>query len=112
MQMVGQAWLVLEWTHSSIALGFVSVLQSVPILATVLFASVRPARGSRRMTDELSFPYSLCHHCDARRYVPAKGNVFIRCTRLAVKYPRQPVRSCGAYRPAVSTETAPERRGN
>jgi len=40
MQIVGQSWLVLELTHSSIALGFVVVLQSAPILLTVLFAGV------------------------------------------------------------------------
>jgi predicted MFS family arabinose efflux permease len=40
MQIIGQSWLVLELTHSSIALGFVSALQFTPILATVLFAGV------------------------------------------------------------------------
>jgi MFS family permease len=40
MQMIGQAWLVLDLTHSPVSLGFVSVLQSLPILAMVLFAGV------------------------------------------------------------------------
>lgn len=40
MQIVGQSWLVLQLTHSSIALGFVAALQFTPILLTVLFAGV------------------------------------------------------------------------
>jgi MFS family permease len=40
MQIVGQSWLVLDLTHSSIALGFVAALQSAPVLVTVLFAGV------------------------------------------------------------------------
>jgi len=40
MQIVGQSWLVLELTHSSIALGYVTALQFTPIMLTVLFAGV------------------------------------------------------------------------
>ncbi len=40
MQIVGQSWLVLELTHSPIALGIVGALQTTPILLTVLFAGV------------------------------------------------------------------------
>lgn len=40
MQIVGQSWLVLELTHSPVALGFVSALQYTPMLVTVLFAGV------------------------------------------------------------------------
>ncbi|HEY2594567.1 MAG TPA: MFS transporter, partial [Chloroflexota bacterium] len=40
MQNVGQAWLVLDITHSPIALGTVTALQTLPILFMVLFAGV------------------------------------------------------------------------
>ncbi|MFI5266556.1 MAG: MFS transporter, partial [Chloroflexota bacterium] len=40
MQMVGQAWLVLEITHSPFALGTVSALQFLPVLCVTLFAGV------------------------------------------------------------------------
>ena len=40
MQILGQAWLVLELTHSSVDLGYVVALQSAPILLTVLLAGV------------------------------------------------------------------------
>jgi len=49
MQIVGQSWLVLELTHSSVALGIVAALQFTPMLLTVLFAGVvidrLPKRG-------------------------------------------------------------------
>ncbi|HEU0167053.1 MAG TPA: MFS transporter [Chloroflexota bacterium] len=40
MQRVGQSWLVLELTHSPIALGLVSALQTLPVLLFTLFAGV------------------------------------------------------------------------
>ncbi|HLG72365.1 MAG TPA: MFS transporter [Chloroflexota bacterium] len=40
MQKVGQAWLVLELTHSAFALGTVVSLQALPILCGTLFAGV------------------------------------------------------------------------
>jgi hypothetical protein len=46
------------------------------------------------------FPDSLCHGCAARRYVRTKTSLFVMCTALDVKYPRQPVTACGAFRPA------------
>jgi MFS family permease len=48
MQNVGQAWLVLQLTHSSIALGTVTALQTLPILFTVLFAGVVVDRLPKR----------------------------------------------------------------
>jgi hypothetical protein len=45
------------------------------------------------------FPESLCHRCVAHRYVPGKTSVFIMCTALPDKYPRQPVLACPAFRP-------------
>jgi MFS family permease len=48
MQNVGQAWLVLQITHSSIALGTVTALQTLPILFTVLFAGVVVDRLPKR----------------------------------------------------------------
>jgi predicted MFS family arabinose efflux permease len=40
MQTVAQSWLVLDLTHSALALGTVTALQFLPILATVLFAGL------------------------------------------------------------------------
>src|SRR5579862_2442776 len=40
MQKIGQAWLVLQITHSPIALGTVAALQFLPILFGSIFASV------------------------------------------------------------------------
>ncbi|HLG71891.1 MAG TPA: MFS transporter [Chloroflexota bacterium] len=40
MQIVALPWLVLEMTHSAVALGTVTALQFVPILCVVLFAGV------------------------------------------------------------------------
>jgi MFS family permease len=48
MQNVGQAWLVLEITHSAIALGTVTALQTLPILFMVLFAGVVVDRLPKR----------------------------------------------------------------
>jgi hypothetical protein len=45
------------------------------------------------------FPESLCHRCAARRYVQGRATVFILCTALPEKYPRQPVLRCPAHRP-------------
>ena len=44
------------------------------------------------------FPESLCHRCAGRRYVPARASTFVMCTVLEVKYPRQPVLACPAFR--------------
>src|ERR1041385_72764 len=48
MQNVGQAWLVLQITHSPIALGTVTALQTLPILFMVLFAGVVVDRLPKR----------------------------------------------------------------
>src|SRR5690348_2952673 len=40
MQMIAQPWLVLEMTHSPVAVGLVGALQSLPILCLALFAGV------------------------------------------------------------------------
>ncbi len=40
MQRIGQAWLVLSLTHSPVALGLVSALQTLPVLFFTLFAGV------------------------------------------------------------------------
>ena len=48
MQNVGQAWLVLQITHSPIALGTVTALQTLPILFVVLFAGVVVDRLPKR----------------------------------------------------------------
>jgi len=49
---------------------------------------------------ELPFPESLCHQCAAPpRYIQTATSTFIFCPILPVKYPRQPVKSCPAFRP-------------
>jgi RimJ/RimL family protein N-acetyltransferase len=54
----------------------------------------------------LPFGDSLCHRCAAPpKYVRTATSVFIRCPLLPEKYPRQPVRSCVAYRAPIA-ETA------
>jgi hypothetical protein len=52
-------------------------------------------------------PGSLCHACAAHRYIHTKSSTFVMCTALPVKYPRQPVSACPAFRPA---DPAPEAR--
>jgi RimJ/RimL family protein N-acetyltransferase len=50
----------------------------------------------------LPFADSLCHRCAAPpKYVRTATSLFIRCPILDEKYPRQPVRACPAYHPAV-----------
>ena len=43
------------------------------------------------------FPDSLCWSCEHHREVAGARSTFILCTTLAVKYPPQPVRACGAH---------------
>jgi hypothetical protein len=44
-------------------------------------------------------PDSLCLACAAHRPVHTKNSAFVLCTALPVKYPRQPVSACPAFRP-------------
>jgi MFS family permease len=48
MQMIGQAWLVLELTHSAWQLGVVGALQALPILFFSLFGGVLADRWPKR----------------------------------------------------------------
>jgi len=48
MQSIGQAWLVLELTHSAWQLGLVGALQALPILLFSIFAGVFADRWSKR----------------------------------------------------------------
>lgn len=51
--------------------------------------------------EQLSFPESLCHRCDAPpKYIRTANSIFVLCPLLANKYPRQPVLSCPRFRPA------------
>jgi hypothetical protein len=43
------------------------------------------------------YPSSVCHQCDAPRYVHTERSTFILCTRLPNKYPAQPVARCEAF---------------
>jgi MFS family permease len=49
MQSIGQAWLVLELTHSGWQLGVVGALQALPILLFALFAGVFADRWPKRL---------------------------------------------------------------
>ena len=49
MQNIGQAWLVLELTHSGLQLGLVGALQALPILLFSLFAGVFADRWPKRL---------------------------------------------------------------
>ena len=48
MQLIGQAWLVLELTHSAWQLGLVGALQALPILLFSIFAGVLADRWPKR----------------------------------------------------------------
>jgi hypothetical protein len=45
----------------------------------------------------IPFPESLCHRCEAARQVKTAASVFILCSALPDKYPRQPVVRCAAF---------------
>lgn len=48
------------------------------------------------------FADSLCHRCAVPpRYVKTATSTFVLCPAVPEKYPRQPVRACPAFRPAV-----------
>ena len=48
--------------------------------------------------DEQPFPESICHRCEALKKVKGANSVFLMCTALPDKYPRQPVSECPAFR--------------
>ena len=48
MQTIGQAWLVLELTHSAWQLGLVGALQSLPVLLFSIFGGVFADRWPKR----------------------------------------------------------------
>src|ERR1700730_16860949 len=48
MQSIGQAWLVLELTHSALQLGLVGALQALPILLFSIFGGVFADRWPKR----------------------------------------------------------------
>jgi hypothetical protein len=52
------------------------------------------------------FPASLCHRCEALELVHGKNSSFLRCLRLAQKYPPQPVRSCELFTARAMEERA------
>ena len=58
-------------------------------------------RDRTRGRDAAGFAGSLCHSCASHRDVETKTSRFLLCTALPVKYPRQPVASCPAYRRAA-----------
>jgi hypothetical protein len=47
------------------------------------------------------FENSLCWGCANHRVIGGARSVFLKCEALAVKYPRQPVTACPAFRAAV-----------
>ena len=56
-----------------------------------------PDRDRPPSSDELPFADSLCWRCAHHRIVSTARSVFLMCTALPVKYPRQPVRTCPAF---------------
>ena len=48
----------------------------------------------------LPYPDSLCHRCQAKKYVPTPRSMFIMCTVLPLKYPPQPVAGCEMFQPS------------
>src|SRR3984893_16074564 len=48
MQSIGQAWLVLELTHSALQLGLVGALQALPVLLFSLFGGIFADRWPKR----------------------------------------------------------------
>jgi hypothetical protein len=48
------------------------------------------------------FAESLCWRCLEHREISTARSTFVLCTALAVKYPRQPVSTCGAFRERTS----------
>ena len=61
------------------------------------------------MSGEEPFPQSLCHRCVALKKVKGASSVFLMCTALEVKYPRQPVLDCRAFVPLQKDQLKPER---
>lgn len=51
------------------------------------------------VSEQRTFPESLCWRCANHREVKTTRSVFVMCTVLPVKYPRQPVASCAGFRP-------------
>jgi hypothetical protein len=49
--------------------------------------------------DQPPFAGSLCPACAHHRLVRTPRSVFILCTALPEKYPRQPITTCSAHRP-------------
>jgi hypothetical protein len=47
---------------------------------------------------ERPFAESLCWRCVNHREINTARSTFVLCSALAVKYPRQPVRTCSAFR--------------
>jgi hypothetical protein len=50
---------------------------------------------------ERPFADSLCWRCANHRVIGGARSLFLKCEALAVKYPRQPVTACPAFRAAV-----------
>src|SRR3954471_5151403 len=50
MQTTAQAWLVLQLSNSPLALGFVTTLQFIPVMALALFGGVLADRLPKRKT--------------------------------------------------------------
>lgn len=46
---------------------------------------------------EHPYPESLCARCVGEKRIVGARSMFVMCTRLPNKYPRQPVLSCEAY---------------
>ena len=76
----------------------------LPRLRDTLVESLPPRRPL------VTMPYSLCHGCSSARKVSGRlDQTYLLCRNEAVaeKYPVQPVRACGGYRPVPVDEPGP-----
>jgi hypothetical protein len=51
-----------------------------------------------RAPDTVAESDSLCWRCVHHRPIKAPRSTFVLCTALPVKYPRQPMPTCGTFR--------------
>ena len=62
-------------------------------------AGRHPKSGKNPKVPHPPYPTSICHRCEAHRYVKARKTLFVMCRALSEKYPPQPVLQCKAFRP-------------
>jgi hypothetical protein len=56
-------------------------------------------RRSTDVPEQRPFGESMCWRCANHRAITTARSVFVMCTALPVKYPRQPIVACPSFRP-------------